>query len=66
METLVCRHCGFEGSSECPVELPREYVGGHGYTKTGPFCRDLVACWDRWDAGARGAAWDKVGTTEKE
>ena len=62
-EPMVCRHCGFVGTDAELVEYPFEYVGGQGHVRTGPFCRDLVACWYRWDAGARGAAWTQGKVT---
>ena len=60
MESLSCRNCGLVGTEVEPVEFPFEYVGGQGHTRTGPFCRNVVACWYRWDAGARGPAWTKA------
>ena len=59
MTPLTCRHCGFVGTEAEPVENPFEYVGGQGRIHIGPFCRNVVACWMRWDAGARGPAWAK-------
>ena len=55
----ICRNCGFVGTEADPVTMITAYVGGKGYIPTGPFCVDLVACWYRWDDGARGTAWAK-------
>ena len=59
METLTCRNCGHASTEAEPVERPFEYVGGQGYTRTGPFCTDMVACWGRVDQGFKGAAGRK-------
>ena len=44
MET--CVHCGRKSND---VRMQTAYVGGSGNVSVGPFCRNQLSCWLRWD-----------------
>jgi hypothetical protein len=43
---MRCLICGIDNKD---VIYHYEYVGGIGYTKTGPYCKDEISCWQRFD-----------------
>lgn len=57
---LTCRFCGATGIPESSVEY--DYVVGY---RARPWCRDVVACWERVSQEHKGKAWDKLDVVKE-
>lgn len=47
--TLICEHCGAEGTDDNPIVPRWERLRSHGRAIATARCGNEVACWKRWN-----------------